>query len=42
MKQQSTLARGATAGVLAALAVAVWFLIIDTLEGKPLHTPGIF
>jgi hypothetical protein len=40
MKQQSTLARGATAGFLAALAVAVWFLIIDTIQGRPLHTPA--
>jgi hypothetical protein len=40
MKQQGTLARGATAGVLAALAVAVWFLIIDTIQGRPLETPA--
>src|SRR5438552_251695 len=40
MKQQTTVARGATAGFLAALALAVWFLAIDTIKGQPFSTPG--
>ena len=32
---------GLIAGVLGALAVAVWFLIIDLIQGRPFHTPTI-
>jgi hypothetical protein len=32
---------GMTAGLLGAGAVAVWFLILDILKGKPLITPSI-
>ncbi len=35
-----TLKRGAMAGVLAATAVAGWFLLVDILAGQPLHTPN--
>ena len=32
---------GIVAGILAALAVAVWFLIVDTARGQPLYTPSV-
>ena len=32
---------GIIAGVLGALAVAVWFLIIDMIQGQPFRTPTI-
>ena len=32
---------GMIAGVLGALTVALWFLIIDTLSGRPLWTPTV-
>jgi len=32
---------GIVAGILAALAVAVWFLIFDTARGHPLYTPSV-
>ncbi|MBI2218393.1 MAG: hypothetical protein HYU51_13960 [Candidatus Rokubacteria bacterium] len=32
---------GIVAGVIAALAVAVWFLVLDTLAGRPFHTPTV-
>jgi hypothetical protein len=35
------LREGAIAGVLGAMSVAIWFLIIDTLTSRPLHTPAI-
>jgi hypothetical protein len=34
-----TVTRGAIAGFLAATALAIWFLVIDTLQSQPLHTP---
>lgn len=35
-----TIARdGITAGIIGATSVAVWFLIVDTIAGQPLHTP---
>ena len=34
-----TLREGVIAGVLGAAAVAVWFLIIDTVSGRPFNTP---
>ncbi len=39
-RPNQTLARGAIAGILGGLALAVWFLIIDMVEGQPLHTPA--
>jgi hypothetical protein len=30
---------GAVAGLLGAVVVAVWFLLLDIAEGQPLHTP---
>ena len=32
---------GIVAGILAAIAVAVWFLIFDTARGHPLYTPSV-
>ena len=32
---------GITAGVLGAAAVAVWFLLVDTVNGRPFFTPTV-
>jgi hypothetical protein len=32
---------GLIAGFLGATSVAVWFLILDTIAGRPFHTPAI-
>ncbi len=32
---------GIAAGVLGAATIAIWFLIVDTIEGHPLYTPSI-
>jgi hypothetical protein len=32
---------GVTAGVIGASAVALWFLILDSIQGRAFHTPGI-
>jgi len=32
---------GIVAGVLAACAVALWFLLFDTVRGQPLYTPSV-
>lgn len=32
---------GIVAGILAAVAVALWFLIFDTIRGRPLYTPSV-
>ena len=32
---------GVIAGIVAAATVAVWFLIIDLLQGRPLYTPTV-
>jgi hypothetical protein len=40
VKSESTIIRGAIAGALAATAVAIWFLVIDTVEGRPFYTPS--
>jgi hypothetical protein len=32
---------GMIAGVVGALAVALWFLVLDTLSGRPLWTPTV-
>jgi hypothetical protein len=39
--QNRTLREGITAGVLGATAVAVWFLILDTVAGRPFATPAM-
>src|SRR5262245_57366833 len=32
---------GIVAGILAAAVVAIWFFIIDSLAGRPFHTPAV-
>jgi hypothetical protein len=32
---------GIVAGVLAAVAVALWFLVFDSVRGRPLYTPSV-
>jgi hypothetical protein len=32
---------GIVAGILGAATVAVWFLILDTINGRPLYTPTV-
>jgi hypothetical protein len=32
---------GVVAGFIGATAVAMWFLILDTIQGRPFHTPSI-
>src|SRR5881396_3204890 len=34
-------ARGAVGGLLAGLTVALWFLVVDSLAGRPFHTPAV-
>lgn len=34
-------AEGITAGVLGAAAVAVWFLVVDSINGRPFFTPTV-
>jgi hypothetical protein len=38
---QSLYQEGIIAGILAAAAVAVWFLIVDSLAGRPFYTPSV-
>jgi hypothetical protein len=37
----STLAEGTDVGIIGGLAVAVWFLILDTVAGHPFQTPSL-
>ncbi|MGQ0813408.1 MAG: hypothetical protein ACT4O1_02965 [Gemmatimonadota bacterium] len=39
MRLQGTVARGAVAGLIGAAVLATWFLIIDTVQNAPFHTP---
>jgi hypothetical protein len=32
---------GIAAGVIGALAIALWFLILDSFSGRPLYTPTV-
>ena len=32
---------GIVAGLIGAGVIAVWFLVIDTMQGRPLHTPSV-
>jgi hypothetical protein len=32
---------GIIAGVIGAATIAIWFLILDTIYGRPLHTPTV-
>ena len=39
--RSNLLAEGAITGAIGATAVAVWFLIVDTVSGRPLYTPEL-
>ncbi len=36
-----TYKEGFIAGILGALTVAVWFLVVDAINGRPFHTPTV-
>jgi hypothetical protein len=35
------LAEGTVAGLIGAATIALWFLVVDTLRGRPLYTPSL-
>ena len=35
------LAEGTIAGLIGAATIALWFLVVDTLRGRPLYTPSL-
>jgi hypothetical protein len=37
----STIGEGTDAGIIGGLAVAIWFLILDTIAGHPFQTPSL-
>src|SRR4026209_1229406 len=37
----STMAEGTDVGIIGGLAVALWFLILDTIAGHPFQTPSL-
>ena len=39
-RPSSVVIRGGLAGILAATALALWFLLVDALQGRPLYTPA--
>lgn len=39
--RHSVIAEGTDVGILGGLAVALWFLVLDTLAGQPLLTPSL-
>jgi uncharacterized membrane protein len=41
LEHHRTLREGVVAGALAATAVAIWFLLLDTVAGRPLATPSM-
>src|SRR5690349_9020144 len=41
LQEHRTLREGIMAGVLGATAVAVWFLVLDTVAGRPFATPSM-
>ena len=40
-REQGVLVEGVVTGLLGAAAVALWFLVVDTIMGRPLHTPAL-
>ena len=38
--EQAVIVRGIIGGVLAGLVVALWFLVVDVIAGRPFHTPA--
>lgn len=41
MERHRILREGFVAGCIGAAAVAVWFLVVDTLAGRPFYTPAL-
>lgn len=41
LQRQGILRQGLITGFIGATAVAVWFLIVDSIAGRPLYTPHI-
>jgi hypothetical protein len=39
--RHSVLAEGTDVGIIGGLVVAVWFLILDAIEGHPFQTPSL-
>lgn len=37
----TTYTEGIVAGVIGAAVIALWFLILDTINGRPLYTPSV-
>ena len=40
-ERHSTVAEGVVVGVIGAVIVAMWYFIVDTAGGQPLHTPNV-
>jgi hypothetical protein len=40
-ERHSTVAEGIATGVIGAIIVAIWYFIVDTAGGQPLHTPNV-
>lgn len=40
-KSHSVIAEGTDVGIIGGLAVAIWFLILDTIAGHPFQTPSL-
>jgi hypothetical protein len=40
-RSESIYEEGLVAGLLGAATIALWFLILDTVAGRPLHTPTL-
>jgi hypothetical protein len=38
--EQAVIVRGVIGGMLAGLVVALWFLVVDAVAGRPFHTPA--
>jgi hypothetical protein len=40
-QEHSTVREGVVTGIIGAIVVAVWYFILDTAGGQPLHTPNV-
>jgi hypothetical protein len=40
-RSHGLLREGLIAGVIGATSVALWFLLVDTVDGRPFHTPTV-
>jgi hypothetical protein len=40
-KVEKTLCEGLIAGLIGATSIAIWFLIVDTVAGRPFYTPTV-